>query len=58
MKEKMIIAMEVENFPEGTSMLDFRLLVLEDGLISKVFKSWKKVSYKRVQIKNMEVVKK
>ncbi len=58
MKEKMIITMEVENFPEGTSMLDFRLLVLEDGLISKVFKSWKKVSYKRVQIKNMEVVKK
>ena len=46
-KEKLIITVEIEDLPENANILDFQLTIIEDGFLSRIFKGWKKVTYKR-----------
>lgn len=57
MKEKLIITCEIEDFPENMDFLEFRLMVVEDGFFTRVFRNWKRVTYRRAVVTNMQVEK-
>ena len=57
MKEKLIITCEIENLPENANILDFQITVMEKGFLSRIFKDWRKITYKRAMITNIEVKK-
>jgi len=56
-KEKLIITVEIEDLPENSNILDFQLTIIEDGFLSRIFKGWKKVTYKKAVISDMKVEK-
>ena len=56
-KEKLIITCEIENLPENSSILDFQLVIIEEGWLSKIFKGWKKISYRKAIITKLDVKK-
>lgn len=57
MKEKLVITCEIENLPENSNILDFQLIIIEDGWLSRVFKNWKRISYRKAYITKMDVLK-
>lgn len=56
-KEKLIITVEIEDLPENANILDFQLTIIEDGFLSRIFKGWKKVTYKRAIISKTDYIK-
>lgn len=57
MKEKLIITCEIDNLPENSNILDFQIVIIEDGWLSRVFKNWRKISYKKAIITDLKVEK-
>lgn len=55
--EKLIITCEVD-VPIGANMLDFQVIILEEGLLSRIFRDWRKVTYKRAIVTDLKVEKK
>lgn len=56
-KEKLVITLEIEDLPRGAQILDFQITVIEDHWLSRVFKNWKKISYKRALVTDLQVKK-
>lgn len=57
MKEKLTITCEVDDFQDNTHILSLQIIVIEKGLLSRVFKNWRKITYKPAVITNMQVTK-
>lgn len=59
MTDKLIITCEIDagKMPEGSQVLDFRITIVQDGLLTRVFKDWKKVTYIPAVITKMTVEK-
>jgi len=56
-KEKLIITCEIDNLPENSNILDFQIVIIENGWISRIFKDWRKISYRKATITNLKVEK-
>lgn len=54
--EKLIITCEVD-VPINANMLDFQIIILEEGFLSRIFKKWRKISYKRATITDLKLEK-
>lgn len=57
MKEKLIITAEIENLPENSNILDFQLVMIEEGWLTRVFNNWRKVTYRKAIITDLKVKK-
>jgi len=56
-REKLIITCELEGLPEGANILDFQITIIEKGFLSRVFRDWRKVTYKKAIITDMKIEK-
>jgi hypothetical protein len=57
MQEKLVITLEVDKLPEDTHFIDFQMTVMEKGWLTRVFKDWRKITYKKAIVTNMVVEK-
>lgn len=56
-REKLIITLEVEDWPDDVNVVDFSFAVMEKGWLTKIFKNWRKLVIKRVPIIDLKVEK-
>ena len=56
-KEKLIITCEIDHFDADEDILSLQIMTIKNGIFSKVFKNWRKITYKPAVITKMEVEK-
>jgi hypothetical protein len=60
MKEKLIITCEIDNidnFVEDIDILQLQIITINKGFLSRIFKNWRKITYKPAIIKEMKTEK-
>ena len=57
MKEKLIITCEIENFDADSDILQLQIITIKEGIFSRIFTGWRKITYKPAIITKMEVTK-
>lgn len=55
--EKLIITCEIDRLPDDANVVDFQIAIMQDGWLTRIFKDWKKITYKRATITDMKVEK-
>lgn len=55
--EKLIITCEIEKFDSDEDILQFQIITIQKGVFSRIFKNWRKITYKPAIVTKMEVLK-
>lgn len=57
MKEKLVITCEIDCFDPDEDILQLQIITIKRGWFSRVFKNWRKISYKPAIVTEMKVEK-
>lgn len=56
-EEKIVITVEIEDLPAGSQILDFQITTIDKHWLSRLFKDWKKVTYRKATVTSLTVEK-